>query len=127
MNLSNFGSKLKISRNLESQEKDIFIGMITTFEQSWIRTNTLYDQLGIDFYNYEENYYNVIEDLIYLKYGDDLGSLILWFVYDRYDLEGNLQSIEITFPGKKPKMVKLKTAEDLWNLIEKINKAENNG
>jgi hypothetical protein len=80
----------------------------------------------IDFYNYEESYYNIIEDLIYLKYGDEVGALILWYVYDRFDSEGNLQKLEVTIPGKTKKIFTLKSALDLWDLIEKINKANKN-
>jgi hypothetical protein len=52
--------------------------------------------------------------------------LILWYVYDRFDSEGNLQKLEVTIPGKDKKIYTLKTALDLWNLIDKINKANQN-
>ncbi len=122
MNLNNFGSKLKINHNTDSQEKEIFINTIETLEQCWIRTNFLQAQLGVDFYNYEQHYFTMIEDLLYLKYGDAIGSLILWYVYDRYDKDGNLLSIEVTIKDKPKKEYKLKSILDLWNLVEKILK-----
>jgi hypothetical protein len=127
MNLNNFGSRLRINNRLKSiSEKDIFIDMVNVLDQCWARTNFLHEHLKIDFYNYEESYYNVIEDLIFLKYGEELGNLILWYVYDRFDTDGELLSLEVTLPGKPKKLFKLKSASDLWDLIEKINKANNN-
>jgi hypothetical protein len=125
MNLSNFGNKLKISRNKNAKEKEIFTNIVSTLEQCWLRTNFIQTQLGVDFYNYEEHYFTIIEDLIYLKYGETAGSLVLWYVYDRYDKEGNLQTIEVTFNNKPKKEYKLKTPGDLWNLVEKIVKETN--
>jgi hypothetical protein len=122
MNINNFGNKLKLNRNTDSQEKEIFINTIETLEQCWIRTNFLQAQLGVDFYNYEQHYFTMIEDLIYLKYGDAVGNLILWYVYDRFDKNGNLLAIEVTFDSKPKKEYKLKSTLDLWNLIEKILK-----
>ena len=126
MNLNNFGNRLKISRNRQSQEKDVFIEFINMLDECWTRTNFLHEHLKIDFYNYEESYYNIIEDLIYLKYGEEMGALVLWYVYDRFDSDGNLQKLEVTIPGKTKKVYTLKTALDLWNLIDKINKANKN-
>jgi hypothetical protein len=126
MNLNNFGDRLKISRNKQSQEKDVFVEFVNMLDECWTRTNFLHEHLKIDFYNYEESYYSIIEDLIYLKYGEEVGALVLWYVYDRFDSDGDLQKLEVTIPGKTKKVYTLKTALDLWNLIEKINKANQN-
>jgi len=127
MNLNNFGLKLRVSNKRKAiTEKEIFIDLIDSFDECWAKTNFLHDHLKIDFYNYEESYYNIIEGFIYLKYGEELGALILWYIYDRFDSDGELLSLEVTIPGKTKKIFKLKSASDLWDLIEKINKANNN-
>jgi hypothetical protein len=122
MNINNFGDKLRISRNKKSQEKEIFIDIINTLEHCWIRTNFLHEDLKIDFYTYEEAYYRMVEDLILLKYGETAGNLILWYVYDRFDADGSLLGLEITFPNKPTKTFYLKNPLELWNLIEKVLK-----
>lgn len=124
MNINNFGSKLKISRNKKSQEKEIFMDIVSNLEQCWIRTNFLHEHLKLDFYSYEETYYKIIEDLILVKYGETISSLILWYVYDRFDSDGKLLGLDITFPNKQPKTYYLKNCSDLWELIQKINKYE---
>jgi hypothetical protein len=122
MNISNFGDKLRISRNKKSQEKEVFISLVDTLEQCWIRTNFLHENLKLDFYSYEENYYRIIEDLIFLKYGETIGKLILWFVYDRFDADGKILGVDVSFQDKPTKTFYLKNPSELWDLIEKINK-----
>jgi hypothetical protein len=83
--------------------------------------------LQVDFWNYEEHFYHIIEDLIYLHFEEWKAELILWYVYDRIDAEGNILDLEITPEDKPAKKYKLKTPEDLWKIIEKIDKIENKG
>jgi hypothetical protein len=125
MNLNNFGSKLKFSKNGKSEEKEIFIEAVVLLEHCWSRTNVMHEELGIDLWSYEETYYKIIENLIFLKYSESIANLILWYVYDRFDADGKLLGLNITIPGKEPKLHMIKTPSDLWSLIEKINKANN--
>ena len=123
MSLDNFG-KLKIAkRDRKSNEKETFIETVVLLEHCWLRTNFLHEEVKIDLWNYEENYYKVIENLIFMKYTEDIANLILWYVYDRFDADGKILGIDVTFPGKEPKLFILKTPVDLWNLVEKINKS----
>ena len=121
MSLSNFG-KLKINKRNKSNSKDTFIETVILLEHCWLRTNFLHDEVKIDLWNYEENYYKIIENLIFMQYSEEVANLILWYVYDRFDADGKILGLDITFPGKEPKMFILKTPTDLWNLVEKINK-----
>lgn len=125
MNLNNFGSKLRFSKSGKSEEKEIFIETVVLLEHCWSRTNVMHEELGIDLWSYEETYYKVIENLIFLKYSESIANLILWYVYDRFDADGKLLGLNVTLPGKQPKLHMVKTPSDLWNLIEKINKANN--
>ena len=125
MNLNNFGSKLKFSKSGKSEEKEIFIETVVSLEHCWTRTNIMHEELGIDLWSYEETYYKIIENLIFLKYSESIANLILWYVYDRFDADGKLLGLNVTIPGKEPKLYMVKTPLNLWNLIEKINKANN--
>ena len=123
MSLNNFG-KLKISkRNRLANEKEMFIETVILLEHCWLRTNFLHEEVKIDLWNYEENYYRIIENLIFIQYSEEVANLILWYVYDRFDADGKILGLDITFPGKEPKRFILKTPTDLWNLVEKINKS----
>ena len=123
MSLNNFG-KLKISkRNRTTDEKEMFIETVILLEHCWLKTNFLHEEVKIDLWNYEENYYRIIENLIFMKYSEEVANLILWYVYDRFDADGKILGLNIIFPGKEPKQFILKTPTELWNLVEKINKS----
>jgi hypothetical protein len=122
MNINNFGNKLKINLNNKSEEKEMFINIVSTLEQCWLRTNLIQAQLGVDFYNYEQHYFTMIEDLLYLKYGETISTLVLWYVYDRYDQDGTLLAIDVKIGDKPKKQYLLKTPLDLWVLVDKILK-----
>ena len=125
MSLNNFG-KLKIAkRNRKSNEKETFIETVLLLEHCWLKTNFLHEEVKIDLWNYEENYYKIIENLIFMKYHESIANLILWYVYDRFDADGKILGIEVTLTGKEPKTYILKTPNDLWNIVEKINKTIN--
>jgi hypothetical protein len=125
MSLNNFG-KLKIAkRNRKSNEKETFIETVLLLEHCWLKTNFLHEEVKIDLWNYEENYYKIIENLIFMKYHESIANLILWYVYDRFDADGKILGIEVTLAGKEPKTYILKTPNDLWNMVEKINKTIN--
>jgi hypothetical protein len=101
----------------------LFTETVILLEHCWLKTNFLHEEVKIDLWNYEESYYKVIENLIFMKYTEDIANLILWYVYDRFDADGKILGIDVTFPGKEPKRFILKTPTDLWNLVEKINKS----
>jgi hypothetical protein len=122
MSLNNFG-RLKISKRDKSNEKELFTETVILLEHCWLKTNFLHEEVKIDLWNYEESYYKVIENLIFMKYSEDVANLILWYVYDRFDADGKILGIDVTFPGKESKRFILKSPTDLWNLVEKINKS----
>jgi hypothetical protein len=124
MSLNNFG-RLKISKRDKSNEKELFTETVILLEHCWLKTNFLHEEVKIDLWNYEESYYKVIENLIFMKYSEDVANLILWYVYDRFDADGKILGIDVTFPGKESKRFILKSPTDLWNLVEKINKSNN--
>ena len=124
MSLNNFG-RLKISKRDKSNEKELFTETVILLEHCWLKTNFLHEEVKIDLWNYEESYYKVIENLIFMKYSEDIANLILWYVYDRFDADGKILGIDVTFPGKESKRFILKSPTDLWNLVEKINKSNN--
>lgn len=125
MNLNNFGNKLKLNKKGKSVEKELFIESVVLLEYCWNRTNFLHEEAGVDLWNYEETYYKIIENLISINYPPEIANLIMWYIYDRFDADGKLLGLDITFPGKEPKLHVIKTPTELWNLVEKINKINN--
>jgi hypothetical protein len=122
-----FGQKLKIQESPKSKlkkKKELFVGLIQMYENCWLKSNALYNDFGLNLVEYEEDFFIVLENLIYLHFGETKGQIILWYIYDRVDMEtgesgniilenedelGNINTIEY----------KVENVEQLWEFMNK--------
>lgn len=123
-NLSNFGKKLKFSKRVEKNEilteEEIFVETMTMLSNLWNRSNEAYERYKINLLEYEEQFYQVIEGFILLKYGLWKTEIILWYIFARQDLEGNVAPLMYKSQSKETEEVILKTPSELWNFIKRI-------
>jgi hypothetical protein len=85
------------------------------------RTDELETNFMLDLFSYEEDFYLVIENLLYIHYGELKTEIILWWVYSRFNEEGEIDDLIIEDEDEeKQETVKIKTAEQLWSYINKI-------
>jgi len=120
-----FGKNINIKRrNDEPSEKEIFLDIIQIVDDCWKRTQFMENDVLIDMSSYEESFYLVIENLIFLHYGEWKGHMILWWLFERFDEEGELLPIEVTFHANKentePEEHLVENPEQLWDLLKKI-------
>ena len=94
--------------------------MVSRLDKCWIDSNEMYDKFKISILEYEEGYYQVIEDLLFLKYGSWKTELILWYVFGRKDQEGEIHSLTIKIKDKEDEEVYLKSPLELWNFLERL-------
>ena len=91
-----FGKNLNVKlRNSEPTEKDYFLDIVLAIDECWKRTNHMEEEVGMGIANYEESFYIIIENLILLHYGEWKGSIILWWLFERFNDEGELLAIEL--------------------------------
>ena len=89
---------------------------------AWDNSNKLYTTFKINTVEYEEVFYQATENLINIKYGDIKTELIMWYIFGRIDLEGNLTPLLlIDKETSEEKELYLKTSLELWNFLEKID------
>ena len=130
-NLNNFGGKLKLNARAGGKkkktitEKELFIETIDLFYQTWYRSNKIYESDKINLLEYEENFYQIIENCLSLKYEPWKVEIVLWYVFVRVDEKNEPMPLFIQFNGEEPKEIVLKTSEELWDLIKKIEDEEN--
>jgi len=130
--LSPFGHKLKFQENPKSKlkkKKELFIGLIQSYENCWFRSNALYNDFGINLIEYEEEFFIMLENLIYLHFGETKGQIILWYIYDRVDIEtgesGNIILENEDEHGNKSIIeYKVENAEQLWEFLNKYKTQE---
>jgi hypothetical protein len=128
-NLNNFGKKLKLNERPTKQkiitEKELFIETVDMFYEVWIRSNEAYEKYKINLLEYEEKFYQIIENCLCLKYNVWEAEIILWYIFAR-ELDGeNIAPLLLQFEGKEDEEVIVKTSSDLWDLLERLRKENN--
>lgn len=125
--MKNFGKNVNIKskKKKDLSEKEIFIDIVALLDDCFARSTSL-EQHNLNITSYEEPFYVVIENLMYLKYGEWKTDIILWWVYDRYNEEGEVQPIKLNdHIEDKQEEVLIETSEQLWEFLKRIDKLEN--
>jgi hypothetical protein len=103
--------------NRENKKKQLFVSLLKEYEEALKKSTDLSIQFKIDLYEYEDGYFNVIDKLMLLMWGDTVYDLISFYLYDRVSLDGTLNALfEIGEDGIE-KEIFLKTPEDLYNYL----------
>ena len=124
--MKHFGKNVNIKSKKKKvlSEKEILIDIIILLEECFVRSSLL-EQNNLNIMNYEESFYIMIENLLYLKYGEHKTDIILWWVYDRFDEEGELKPIKlISKEDSSEKEITIQTAEQLWDFLKQIDNQE---
>ena len=119
-----FNSPITIRKKKRDQalkKKALFISLITQYEISLNKSVKLQTEFAIDLFDYEGSYYEVIDKLMLLMWGGDIYEIVTYYLYERLNLDGSLNSIIETNEDGEETEVFLKTPEELYNYLLKIN------
>lgn len=125
--MKNFGKNVNIKskKKKELSEKEIFTDIVSLLDDCFSRSASL-EQHNLNITSYEEPFYIIIENLMYMKYGEWKTDIILWWVYDRYNEEGEVTPIKLNDHVENVKEeVLVETTEQLWEFLKRIDKLEN--
>lgn len=124
MDLSNFGKKFKSKKRVKSSkvptELDMFIDVVDRLEKCWDKSNKIYETFKVNILEYEEDYFQIIEDLLLMKYGAWKTEIILWYTFGRKDSDGNVFPLIMQPKGEEKQEVLLTTPPELWAFLEKL-------
>lgn len=117
-----FGKNINIKlRNDEPTEKEIFLDVVQLVDDCWKRSHFMENEMNVGISSYEEPFYLVIENLIYLHFSEWKGDIILWWLFERFNDDGELLPIEVTFHEKEiTEEYIVENPEQLWELLKKI-------
>ena len=117
-----FGKHLNVkSRTKDPTDKDLFMEVVGLVDECWIRSNVIENEFGLGISDYEEPFYLVIENLIYMYYGEWKGDIMLWWLFERFDEDGSVLPINLNDHAKETEEeVFIETVEELWEFIKKI-------
>ena len=119
-----FGKHLNIkSRTKDPTDKDLFTEVVGLVDECWIRSNVIENEFGLGILNYDEPFYLIIENLVYMHYGEWKGDIMLWWLFERFDEDGSVLPININDHNKETEEeIFIETVEELWEFIKKLDK-----
>lgn len=103
-------------KNLAHQKKEAFISIIKKYDDALLKGLMLHSQFNIDLSEFEEPFYNIIDEIILLSWGPDVYSLIEFYFYKRVGEDG----IENFIEDENGNEIYIRTPEDLYLLIERL-------
>jgi hypothetical protein len=128
MKLNNFGKNLKFKQRSskkvpEISEKELFIESMGIFTEVWNRSNETYEKYKINLLEYEEQFYQIIEGFILIKYGLWKTEIILWYIFARVDENNNITPLTYKMKDNEDEEIILNNPNDLWEFLKKIEEA----
>lgn len=114
------GTKTLIRRKKKSvsdKKRELFFNVMTTMEELFVRQNLVYSDLNLDFSNYDEKFFSIIDMLLYMNFGKQCMELIAFYLYDRINTDGTVNGLIV---NDKDEVI-LNSPMDLWNLMCRVN------
>lgn len=117
------GADLSLKRKRKTEEntrREIFERLIINLERLNVRDTLLINEFNINLNGYNEELYQVIDNLIYLHFGKKASELIFFYIYERVNPDGTTNPVQVyDVEGRE---VPLNTPTDLWNIISEMQK-----
>lgn len=131
LNLNNFGNKLKITQRVEKEktltEEQLFIEIVDKLVNCWDKSNKIYELFKVNTLEYEEDFYQVVEDLFLIKYGPWKTEVVMWYIFGRIDIDGNIYPLLVQLDdNEEEKEIYLKTSKELWDFLIMVEKKRKN-
>lgn len=106
-------------KDREVVDKKIFIDVLTALRRIEDRRDFMETEIGMDMTAYEDQFFEVIENLFKLAFSKEQLALIQLYLYQLIpdkDWDGTI-TIEV---GKNEEKVDFRTPEDVWKVIKKV-------
>ena len=103
--------------------RERFEKIITTLEELEVRSIILGEDLKLDFTEYDEKFYFIIDSLLHLHFGKEAAELIFFYLYDRINPDGSTNGLQ----NDEGEVVELTSPTDLWYLLKAVQDREKSG
>ena len=114
------GTKTLIRRKKKSnsdKKREMFYNLMNSIEELNVRQNLMYADLNLDFSNYDEKFFTVIDALLFMHFGKDCMEVISFYLYERVNADGTLNAIL----DEEDQEIILNNPYELWNLLCQLN------
>jgi len=114
------GENIKVEENktsLTNKHKKFFIKTLNTLVSIQERSDKVFTEYGLNLIMYEDLYFQLIEDLIYEYYGDQVAEVMFWWVSNTQSKSDKGFYIEDEKTGKKHQV---KTPTQVYSICKKL-------
>ena len=108
--------------SVKDKKRGYFNTLIINLQLANARSIGLKHDYKIDFIEYDDMFFNVIEALMTLHFNKDQKSLIEWWLYDKFLPTGEMLILNDAETGKE---IPTETPDDIWELVLKYEKKDN--
>jgi hypothetical protein len=108
-----------LKRKRKSEEdinKESFEKTISLLDEIQVRSALLHADLGLDYSNYDEKFYEVIDRLFGLYLGKEAAEVVFFYIYERINPDGTANHLV----DQNNNEVILNSPTDLWYLVNHI-------
>ena len=107
----------------ESMNKKLFTGVIKQLKKIEDRRDFMVEEIGMDMTTYEDQFFNVIEDLMKMSFNKSQLGLIQLYLYTLSpDKEWDGTIVVEVGESKEEKVVNFRTPEEVWKVVTEFSK-----
>ena len=103
----------------KDRNKRLFCEMLFTLQYLNSRSLGLKHDYKLDFCNFEDPFYKVIETLLELKFSANQRDVINWWLYDKFTPDGDIYVLTDQIDGEE---IPTETPEDIWEILNNFKK-----
>ena len=107
-----------IKQTSEQMNKELFIQVIKSLKEIDDRTEFLESEIGMGVTQYEDKFFNVIENLMKMVYNKHQLHLVRLYIYEINPKDPDWDGMVTVEVGTKETELPFKTPVDLWNAIQ---------
>ena len=113
------GTKSKLLKkrpSVKDKEREHFNVILNTLAYLNSRSIGLKHDYKVDFIEYEDPFFNIIESFMKLHFAKEQRSIINWWLYDKFLPSGDMLVLNDSETGEE---IPTDSADDIWELIQK--------
>ena len=108
--------------SVKAKRRELFNTILTGLAQVNGRSLGLKHDYHIDFIEYDETFFSVIEALLDLQFNRQQKSIIEWYLYDKILPTGETLILTNQKTGEE---IPTETPDDIWDLVQQYEKEDN--
>lgn len=102
------------SNSKSEEKKQLFLTFLNHVENALVKSALLQEDFKIDMGRYEETFYQIVDSIMLLAWGNEVYEIIYWYLYDRKTPDGEETYL---IDNRTEEKIYIKNAEELYELL----------